>query len=100
MKFVISLDYRVFSDNLSKISLVKGKTVLITTISPNSYGISTKNKEFQKALKKSDFLVLDGVYFALASILLKGKNIKKIRGRMSFIISWTGLIKVMGKLFF
>src|SRR5690606_17354511 len=36
--------------------------------------------EFGIELKKTEFLVLDGVYFALASILLAGKNIKKNQG--------------------
>lgn len=80
-KFVEVIGYKVFSDNLSKIkieSLVNAQ--VINTISPNSYGIATKDNEFRIALQKSDYLVLDGVYFAFASVLIKGKNIKKNQG--------------------
>ncbi|MEZ5072882.1 MAG: WecB/TagA/CpsF family glycosyltransferase [Bacteroidales bacterium] len=53
---------------------------MINTISPNSYGITTRDAVFRQALKDTDFLVLDGVYFALASLLLQGKNIKANQG--------------------
>ena len=79
-KFVETLGFKVFSDDLSKIPLESSECKAINTISPNSYGISTKDAEFKKALQYSDFLVLDGVYFAFASLLLKGKNIKRNQG--------------------
>ncbi|MFC0875445.1 WecB/TagA/CpsF family glycosyltransferase [Saccharicrinis sp. FJH2] len=82
MKTITTLNFKVFSDNLEYISINdKSKDCrVINTISPNSYGISTKDKEFKNALKETDFLVLDGVYFAFASLLLNGKNIKKNQG--------------------
>jgi N-acetylglucosaminyldiphosphoundecaprenol N-acetyl-beta-D-mannosaminyltransferase len=80
IKYIDIIGFRVFSDNLSKIQIDNRDSKVINTISPNSYGISTKDSEFELALKKTDFLVLDGVYFALASILLQGKNIKKNQG--------------------
>ena len=80
MNFVNSLGYTVFSDSLTKISLENESPQMLNTISPNSYGISTKDSLFEVALKKSDYLVLDGVYFALSSIFLQGKNIKKNQG--------------------
>jgi N-acetylglucosaminyldiphosphoundecaprenol N-acetyl-beta-D-mannosaminyltransferase len=80
MKFVEVLNYKVFSDDLSKISIDNPTNKVINTISPNSYGLATKDSEFDHALKTSDYLVLDGVYFAFASILLKGKNIKANQG--------------------
>lgn len=49
-------------------------------MSPNSYGLAVKDAEFKKALQNTDYLVLDGVYFALASIFLQGKNIKRNQG--------------------
>lgn len=79
MEFVYCFGFKIFSDNLALIVL-NDKSKLLSTISPNSYGISTKDKEFREALKSSDYLVLDGVYFALASILLNKKNIKKNQG--------------------
>ena len=49
-------------------------------MSPNSYGISTYDSCFQKSLKKSDVLVLDGVYFGLGYFLKTGKTIRKNQG--------------------
>ncbi len=80
LKFVDTIGFRVFSDDLSKISLNTTSCRVINTISPNSYGISTKDAAFKEALQSTDYLVLDGVYFAFASLLLKGKNIKKNQG--------------------
>lgn len=80
MQFVKVLGYTVFSDSLAKIPIQSDGIKVINTISPNSYGLSLKNKVFEKALKASDYLVLDGVYFALASIFMQGKNIKKNQG--------------------
>jgi len=79
-KCVSTLGFNVFSDNLDLISIKNVPARVINTISPNSYGITTNDPVFKQALKKSDYLVLDGVYFALASILLQGKNIKKNQG--------------------
>ena len=80
MKFIHVLGFSVFSDSLCKIPLKNCSPLVINTISPNSFGISTYNQDFKNALLSSDILVLDGVYFALASILLNGKNIKKNQG--------------------
>jgi N-acetylglucosaminyldiphosphoundecaprenol N-acetyl-beta-D-mannosaminyltransferase len=80
IEFVEVMRFKVFSDHLSKIPLTPRTCQVINTISPNSYGVSTKDAEFEQALKNSDYLVLDGVYFAIASILLKGKNIKRNQG--------------------
>jgi N-acetylglucosaminyldiphosphoundecaprenol N-acetyl-beta-D-mannosaminyltransferase len=80
IEFINTIGFKVFSDQLSKIQINTPNCKVINTISPNSYGITTKDREFDVALKNSDFIVLDGVYFAIASILLKGKNIKKNQG--------------------
>ena len=80
IKYVNSLGFKIFSDSLDKISIKNSPAKVINTISPNSYGIATKDEVFCESLKKTDYLVLDGVYFALASILLKGKNIRKNQG--------------------
>lgn len=80
LKYVETLGFRVFSDELSKIPDEVIPCKIINTISPNSYGISTKDEEFKEALKESDYLVLDGVYFAFASLILQGKNIKRNQG--------------------
>lgn len=80
MNTVDIIGFNVFSDDLSVIPIQREGCKVINTISPNSYGISVNDIEFDRALKGSDYLVLDGVYFAVASLLLKGKNIKKNQG--------------------
>ena len=100
MKEIQTLGFRVFSDNLDVIPIDDEKCRVINTISPNSYGISTKDKSFEKALKKSDYLVLDGVYFAFASLLLKGRNIKRNQGPDVFYHFIDRLNKKTGKAFF
>lgn len=100
-KTVSILGYTVFSDNLSKIPIDGEKCRVINcSISPNNYGIATKDPEFKKTLQNTDFLVLDGVYFALASILLKGKNIKKNQGPEVYKHFITRLNETSGKAFF
>jgi N-acetylglucosaminyldiphosphoundecaprenol N-acetyl-beta-D-mannosaminyltransferase len=76
------LGYNVYSGELSDLDY--NKKHLINTFSPNSYGISLTDKEFSTALKNTDILVLDGMGIAVGSILLHGKNIKKIAGQDCF----------------
>ncbi len=78
VQFVHNLGFTVFSDELDKIPL--DSKLLLSTISPNSYGISTKDKFFKESLQNSDILVLDGVYFALNYFLKTGKSIVKNQG--------------------
>ena len=73
----------VFNDDLATIPLHEtggDRCRTVTTISPNSYGIATKDRAFWEALKAADYLVLDGVYFGLAAILLKRKTIRPNQG--------------------
>ncbi|MBN2486808.1 MAG: WecB/TagA/CpsF family glycosyltransferase [Bacteroidales bacterium] len=100
MKFVETIGYKVFSDNLSLVPIENTSCKVINTISPNSYGVATKDKEFEKALKTADYLVLDGVYFAFASIMLKGKNIKANQGWDVFQHFMGRLEQKQGRAFF
>lgn len=77
------MGYNIFSSSLGTIDFDSRK-YLINTMSPNSYGIALKDKRFEKSLKGSDILVLDGIGIALGSILLNRKNIKKISGQDCF----------------
>jgi N-acetylglucosaminyldiphosphoundecaprenol N-acetyl-beta-D-mannosaminyltransferase len=80
-KTIEILGYNVFSDNLIEIPIAGEKCRAINcSISPNCYSLALKDDDFRKALRNTDFLMLDGVYFALASILLLGRNIKKNQG--------------------
>lgn len=72
----------------------------VYTISPNSFGISTKNKNFRDALLNSDILVLDGVYFALNYFLRTGKTIVKNQGPQIFYEELRIQNSLYGKVFF
>lgn len=100
MKIIQTLGFNVFSDDLSVIPLHSNVCRVINTISPNSYGVSTKDEEFKYALKHTDYLVLDGVYFAFASLLLQGKNIKRNQGPDVFYHFMNRLNSQNGKAFF
>jgi N-acetylglucosaminyldiphosphoundecaprenol N-acetyl-beta-D-mannosaminyltransferase len=97
---IFTMGLSVFDSDLSVIELENSKALLLNTISPNSYGISIKDKFFRESLQKCDFLVLDGVYFALSSILLQGKNIKKNQGPDVFSHFIERINKNSGKVFF
>lgn len=77
------LGYNVFSSRLDAIDPEIDK-LLINTFSPNSYGLALSDNKFETALKNTDVLVLDGIGIALGSIILHGKNIKKISGQDCF----------------
>ena len=79
MNFINTFGFEIFSDHLNKIDITNKKS-LLSTISPNSYGLSTKDEVFCKALKRSDYLVLDGVYFALGYFLKTGKKVVRNQG--------------------
>lgn len=100
MKFIETIGFKVFSDSLSKIDVENENCKVINTISPNSYGVSTKDIEFKVALQNSDFLVLDGVYFAFASLLLNFENIKRNQGPDVFYHFMDRLNSKNGKAFF
>lgn len=95
------LGFNVFSDNLNKIPIQEEKCRVINcSISPNNYGLATKDADFKRVLQKTDFLVLDGVYFALASIFLLGKNIKKNQGPEVYKHFIKRINQSSGKVFF
>lgn len=97
---VTTFGFNVFSGKLDEINLNNPEAKVLNTISPNSYGISTKDKLFRDALKNSDYLVLDGVYFSLSSILLQGKRIRKNQGPEVFYHFMNRINKQKGKVFF
>jgi len=100
MKFVEVLNFKVFSDDLSLIDIKSNECRVINTISPNSYGIATKDTVFDAALKTTDYLVLDGVYFAFASLMLQGRNIKANQGPDVFYHFIDRLNNEKGKAYF
>ena len=97
---ITCMGFNVFNDDLGKIKVDRCRHATLNTISPNSYGISTKNTDFHDALVKSEFLVLDGVYFGLASILLKGKTIQSNQGPKVFKYFMKEINSTGGRVFF
>jgi N-acetylglucosaminyldiphosphoundecaprenol N-acetyl-beta-D-mannosaminyltransferase len=77
------LGYEVFSSSLDVIDPDTEK-VLLNTFSPNSYGLAKTDNKFKTALKNTDVLVLDGMGVAIGSMMIHGKNIKKIAGEDCF----------------
>ena len=93
--------YTIFSDSLSKIPVHAEKCRSVNcSISPNGYGLALKDPEFNRILKNTDFLVLDGVFFALASMFLQGKNIRKNQGPDVYKHFITRMNDTSGKVFF
>jgi N-acetylglucosaminyldiphosphoundecaprenol N-acetyl-beta-D-mannosaminyltransferase len=90
--------FNVFNDDLEKIDF--GNKKIINTISPISYVISTIDVEYQKALLNSDVLTLDGEYFGLAALFLKGKVIKKYQGLDNFCCFMRKANEISGRVFF
>jgi len=78
-RFVEYLGFKVLNVNYTQArdSFSEGS---VLTISPNSYGVSTKNEDLKLALKREGLLVLDGVYFGLGYFLRNFKTIKKNQG--------------------
>ena len=77
------LGYEVFTSSLNDVP-DNVKKVLLNTFSPNTYGLATKDTHLQEALKNTDLLVLDGMGVAIGSLIINGKNIKKIAGQDCF----------------
>lgn len=73
---------------------------VIATISPNSYGMATRQPAFRRALQEADYLVLDGVYFGLGSIILHGRRVRINNGPSVFSHFMQRLDAVGGKAFF
>lgn len=97
--FVESMGLKVYSDHLKRIELC-GSNKLLLTISPNSYGIATKDILFREALERADYLLLDGVYFGLAALLMQGKVIKRNQGPDVFRYFMSEMNKQGGRVFF
>lgn len=90
--------FSIVKSDLNEINV--GGKALINTISPNSYGLSIKDKEMNRALKGSDYLILDGVYFGWWPLFTKGIRIKRITGWDSFQFFSQKTNELSGKIFF
>ncbi len=92
--------YDVFNQDLLAIPLEPGRCRMLNTIGPDTYGIAVNDPSMASALKASDYLVLDGVYFALGSILTRGETIRPNQGPFVFDHFMARLNKAGGRAFF
>lgn len=100
MEIVNTIGYPVYRGDLTDLNISEKKSFLINTISPNSYGLAQEDKLTERALKESDILILDGVYFGWASLFLNRKKINRITGWDAFIALADWAEKNNGKVFF
>jgi len=100
MEIVNTIGYPVFKGDLAEIDVLNKSKFLINTVSPNSYGLAQNDSIAEEALKKSDILILDGVYFGWASLALKGKKINRITGWDAFRTLSLWAQNNSGKVFF
>ena len=98
MKTVEYLGFQVLNQSYSS-ARKEFSSGAVLTISPNSYGLTTKNPKLDKALKGSDILVLDGVYFGLGYFLRTGKTIQKNQGPEIFYAELALQNNSFGKVF-
>lgn len=73
---------------------------VVNTISPNSYGIAVHDADMMEALKGSDYLVLDGLYFGWWPLLRYGKRASRITGWDCFVYYANRLNQTAGRMFF
>lgn len=90
--------YTLIVDSLDCMGL--DQQILINTVSPNSYGISVYDKVMDAALRGSDFLILDGVYFGWLPWFKYGQKIKRITGWDSFQYFSKKMQENKGRVFF
>jgi N-acetylglucosaminyldiphosphoundecaprenol N-acetyl-beta-D-mannosaminyltransferase len=81
-------------------SEVKNSPCVFNTINPHSYCIAKEDKEFELALKESDFLFPDGIGIVWAARFLKRKKIKKIAGYDVFLHFVSKINEEKGSCFF
>jgi N-acetylglucosaminyldiphosphoundecaprenol N-acetyl-beta-D-mannosaminyltransferase len=96
---VSAMGYAVYNADLRDIPIERPCSTL-QTISPISYGTATRDPLYRAALQQADYLCLDGVYFGLASMVLKRKRIKPNQGPDIFYHFMERLQARKGRAFF
>ncbi|MES2495403.1 MAG: WecB/TagA/CpsF family glycosyltransferase [Pseudomonadota bacterium] len=96
---VEAMGYAVYNGELADIP-IRRPCSTIQTISPISYGNSTRDTLYRDAMQQADWLCLDGVYFGLASIVLHGKTTRPNQGPDIFYHLMARLEANHGRAFF
>lgn len=79
-KFNHLMGYKIYSDDVKKITIPKDRKKIINTINPHSYVEAKKDVVFKEALHHSDIILPDGSGIVLASKRVNGEKIDKIAG--------------------
>lgn len=98
-RFITTFGYRVYNDDCGHIP-IQGRPRTVSTISPNSYGMATRDPAFREALQNADYLVLDGVYFGLGALLLQGRKTRINNGPTVFATLLERLDRMQARVFF
>ena len=96
---VEAMGYSVFNEDLSSIPIHRPCST-IQTISPISYGNAARDPLYAQAMQRADYLCLDGVYFGLASVLLKGQTMRPNQGPDIFYHFMERSQAIGGRVFF
>jgi N-acetylglucosaminyldiphosphoundecaprenol N-acetyl-beta-D-mannosaminyltransferase len=96
---VEAMGYAVYNGELADIPMRRPCST-IQTISPISYGNATRDTLYRDAMQRADWLCLDGVYFGLAGLFLKGKTVKPNQGPDIFYHLMERLEAQKGRVFF
>jgi N-acetylglucosaminyldiphosphoundecaprenol N-acetyl-beta-D-mannosaminyltransferase len=98
MDIIDVLGMKLLKKNLQDIPM--DQKLLVNTISPNSFTLSIKDPLMKKALQNSDLIVLDGLYFGIAPLLIKGTLVKRCAGWDCFVIFSEIVNQRNGRVFF
>ena len=93
------MGYTVYNADLALIPITRPCST-IQTISPISYGTAARDPLHRAALQQADYLCLDGVYFGLSSLVLKGRTMKPNQGPDIFYHFMKRLQQAKGRAFF
>lgn len=92
------MNYEVFTDSLNSLDL--NKRQVVNTINPHSYVTAKDDRNFFKALDKSDLLIPDGSGIVIAAKQINKQNIKKIAGADLHKFLLEEMNKKSGKVFY
>lgn len=72
------LDYNLYAGTLEFFS--NSFIGVVNCINPHSHVVAVNDQAFMEALRRSDYLVTDGVGIQLAARIIEGKKVEKITG--------------------
>ena len=82
--FTKVLGFNLFAGDVSQIPYNDSRKLLINTMNPRVFTISRYNTPLRESFEKTDYLIMDGQYFAAAPFVMNGKWVKKVSGTHVF----------------